>query len=791
MREIHTIHMEFHRMSLHQKIGRKFARSLRKIDLNGIRRLPRAILRRMNRATFKRYRHEATFITLRAILRVAFRPGWVEHGTHQPQLPGGVYLVNHGSWADGLILGILLEKEFRYTHPDFAVAVNIRHQHRLSTRLLQKCVNVLFFDPAKSDASSNILLADVIAAGGTVILQPEGRPTDTGIPLPPCDTLAGILAETNPVIHSLYIEGTQNSLWSAMKPKQAPTRLWPKVTLHLFPALRLNITAAKGRARTEQAATQISDLLADMTFRHQEHHATLFSAIISAAKRFGGRHIVCEDTERQPLRFRKLLAGSFILGSAIRRELDDDETTVGLMLPNVNGAVVAFAGLQAYGITTAMMNFTAGRNSICAAAHTAGLHTIITSRRFVKMAEMELVINALVTQGQRILYLEDLRGKIGTATKILGLLKAFRPRAAYERLHRHTHAAYDADSTAIILFTSGSEGAPKGVALTHGNLVSNIAQLRSCIDVGINDCLFNPLPIFHTSGLTVGYILPILAGVKLFLYPSPLHYQTIPELISDTRATILFATDTFLNGYARYARPYDLHRLRYAFAGAEKLREETRRLWAERFGVRVFEGYGVTETSPVLAFNSPVFCKPGTVGRFVPGMLHTLAPVEGIAEGGRLKIMGPNIMAGYILPDRPGVLIPPEEGWHDTGDIVTIDDSGFITIVGRAKRFAKIGGEMVSLAAVETSLAHIWPDYDHAVVARPDPRKGEQLVLVTTHPQAEREAIISHFREQGITELSLPKRIIPIQALPMLGSGKTDYPAVTALVFAENNAEAE
>ncbi|MBM3618065.1 MAG: AMP-binding protein [Alphaproteobacteria bacterium] len=788
MPAIHTAHMEFRRMSLHQKIARK----LRHIDLSSVKKLPRAILRRMNRATFKRYAHEAKFITLRGILRVVFRPGWVEHGMHQPQLPGGVYIVNHASWADGFILAVLLEKEFRYSHPDFAVAVNIRHQHKISTKLLQKLVNVLFFDPAKADASSNILLADVISAGGTVILQPEGRPTDTGIPLPPCETLAGILAETQPLIHSLYIEGTQNSLWSAVKPKQAPTRLWPKVTLHLFPTLRLNITAGKGRVRSEQAATQLSDLLADMTFRHQDHHQTLFSAIIGAAKQFGGRHIVCEDTERQPLRYRKLLAGSFILGGAIDRELGKDEHTVGLMLPNVNGALVAFAGLQAYGITTAMMNFTAGRHNICAAAATAGLRTIITSRRFVKMAEMEAVINALVTQGQRILYLEDLRGKIGTGAKLCGLLKAFRPRKTYERLHRHSHAAFDADATAIILFTSGSEGAPKGVALTHGNIVSNIAQLRSCIDVGTSDCLFNPLPIFHTSGLTVGYILPLLSGVKLFLYPSPLHYQTIPELISDTRATILFATDTFLNGYARYARPYDLHRLRYAFAGAEKLREETRRLWAERFGVRVFEGYGVTETSPVLAFNSPMFCKPGTVGRFVPGMLHTLAPVEGIEEGGRLKVTGPNIMAGYILADQPGVLRPPEEGWHDTGDIVSIDESGFITIVGRAKRFAKIGGEMVSLAGVESLIAQLWPEHDHAVVARPDPRKGEQLVLVTTRADAAREALLTHFREQGITELSLPKHIMVVEALPILGSGKTDYPAVGMLVLAEaNTAEAE
>lgn len=742
----------------------------------------------LSRPTLRQRLRNGIFAVLRGLVRAAFRTGWIEHGQHHASLPGGLYVANHGSWADTFILAILLEKELRETQPDFAVAINLRHRNRRWAKLLSRLLPVFFYDPVKTDAECNRLLAEAIRGGRTLLVQPEGRPTDSGVPLPACDTLSSLLAETEPLLLPLYIEGTMGSLFSAVQPRQFPLRLWPKVTLHLFPSRRLALPVAlRGKARTEAAATQLHDLLTEMAFAHLDYHKTLFSAMLASAKRLGAGHIVCEDTERLTLSYRKLLAGSFILGRAISTTLDKDERTVGLMLPNVNGAMVTFGAFQAYGLTAAILNFTAGRANICAAAKTAALKTVVTSRRFITAAELEPVANALTTQGVRMLYLEDLRGRIDLIAKLCGLGKAFFPRRSYERLHRDTNVAFDADSAAVILFTSGSEGVPKGVALSHANLVANVYQLRTQIDIGISDTIFNPLPIFHTSGLTGGYILPLLSGMKTFLYPSPLHYQTIPELIADTHSTILFVTDTFLNGYARYARNYDMYRLRYVFAGAEKLREETRRLWAERFGVRVFEGYGVTETAPVLSFNSPMFNRPGTVGRFVPGMAHTLAPMEGIQEGGRLKVKGPNVMIGYILPEQPGTIAPTTEGWHDTGDIVSVDEDGFITILGRAKRFAKVGGEMVSLAAVETRLSQLWPEHDHAVVACADSRKGEHLVLVTTRPDATRQEIISHFREIGMSELSLPRRLIHTDALPVLGSGKTDYPAVAEFVTSKEN----
>ena len=364
------------------------------------------------------------------------------------------------------------------------------------------------------------------------------------------------------------------------------------------------------------------------------------------------------------------------------------------------------------GRVPAMINFTAGAANILAACKAAEITTIVTSRTFVEKARLDNLIAALASKVS-IVYLEDIRPTITLADKIRGLLHADKPLVPRK-----------ADDWAAILFTSGSEGVPKGVVLSHRNMLANAAQAAARIDFGRQDKVFNVLPVFHSFGLTVGVVLPLVSGVRIYLYPSPLHYRTVAELIYGVNATIMFGTDTFLNGYARVAHPYDFRSLRYILAGAEPVKESTRKIYMEKFGLRILEGYGVTETAPALALNTPMFNKFGTVGRILPGMEARLEKVEGVEEGGRLFVRGPNVMLGYLKVDRPGVLEPPPEGWHDTGDIVTIDAQGFVTIKGRAKRFAKIGGEMISLAAVETLAGDLWPNALSAVVVGAGPAQG-------------------------------------------------------------------
>jgi acyl-[acyl-carrier-protein]-phospholipid O-acyltransferase/long-chain-fatty-acid--[acyl-carrier-protein] ligase len=443
---------------------------------------------------------------------------------------------------------------------------------------------------------------------------------------------------------------------------------------------------------------------------------------------------------------------------------------VGVMLPTANGAAVTLLGLMSAGRVPAMINFTAGAANILAACAAAEVSTIVTARAFVGKGKLEDLV-ARLAQHVKIVYLEDVRKSAGFADKLRGLLAAKTPLVPR-----------NPDDPAVILFTSGSEGLPKGVVLSHRNMLANAAQAAARIDFGRSDKVFNVLPVFHSFGLTTGLVLPLVSGVRIYLYPSPLHYRTVPELVYGVNATILFGTDTFLAGYARAAHPYDFRSLRYVLAGAEPVKETTRKIFMEKFGLRVLEGYGVTETAPVLALNTPMFNRFGTVGRLLPGVEARLEQVPGVVEGGRLHVRGPNVMLGYLKTGNPGVIEAPPEGWHDSGDIVTIDAEGFVTIKGRAKRFAKIGGEMISLAAVEAIAAELWPDALSAVATVPDARKGEKLVLITQKPGAKRSDFQAFAKSRGAAELMIPAEIHVVDKVPVLGSGKLDYLGVTKLV---------
>lgn len=503
----------------------------------------------------------------------------------------------------------------------------------------------------------------------------------------------------------------------------------------------------------------------------------VFDALIDASDRFGGARPILEDQERKPLAYRDLIRASFALGRRIAAFTERGEH-VGMLLPSTAGAVVTFFALQAFGRVPTMLNFTAGPRNLRGAIAVAKVKTVLTSRRFIAQARLEDLIGD-VKDDARIVHLEDIRQKIGPLDRVYALAAGAAP-----RLFRRPVAAW---APGAILFTSGSFANPRGVELSQGNLTANAGQVAAHVDLDPDWVFFNPLPIFHSFGLTAGVLTPILHGLKAFQYPSPLHTKIIPGLVRETAASVLLSTDTFLGQYIRAAEPGDFASLKFVVCGAEKVREETRRAFAEAAGPGpvIVEGYGATEAGPVIAVNAPLDNHPGTVGRLLPGMEARLEPVEGIKGGGRLHVRGPNIMTGYLDAGSGDSAAPPD-GWHDTGDIVSIDDQGLLRILGRAKRFAKIGGEMISLSAVEDLASAVWPDRWRAAAAIPDKRKGERLVLVIEGSPVDPQALMAHAQAAGVPEIAVPRKIISVPAPILLGSGKTDYGAVQRIAIAES-----
>lgn len=671
---------------------------------------------------------------------------------------------NHLSFLDATLVALFLPEK-----PMFAVNTHIAKRWYFKPFLA--LVKAFPLDPTNPMATKGII--NKIRKNAKCVIFPEGRITVTGSLMKIYEGPGMIADKAGAKILPIRIDGAQYTPFSRIKGK-VRIRIFPKITLTMLEPRQFTVVEnIKGRARRHAAGVKLYDLMSEMLFDSSDYKKTLFESIIDQAHIHGRKHIIAEDAMRKPINYGDLITRSFILGGKIIKNTKRGEY-VGVMLPNMVSSIVTFFALQAKARIPAMLNFSTGAKNLISACKTAEIKTVYTSKQFVTTGKLDELVEAIEKEGINIIYLEDIAKKISLSNKLTGLVASYMPSIFYKK------TSYE--DAAVILFTSGSEGVPKGVVLSHKNIQANRYQLASRVDFGPTDIVFNALPIFHSFGLTGGTLLPILSGIRTFFYPSPLHYRIVPELVYDTNATIMFGTDTFLSGYARFANAYDFYSIRYVFAGAEKLKEETRKLWAEKYGVRIFEGYGATETSPALSTNTPMHNKPGTVGRLLPGISYKLEDVPGIEEGGKLIVSGENIMKGYLLNDDPGKLAPPVNGNYDTGDIVSLDNDGYITIKGRAKRFAKIAGEMVSLTAVETYLAQLWQDNQHAVVTIPDAKKGEALVLVTDKQDADRSDISFYAKQNGIGELSVPKNIKIVDKVPLLGTGKTDYVGVKQLV---------
>jgi acyl-[acyl-carrier-protein]-phospholipid O-acyltransferase/long-chain-fatty-acid--[acyl-carrier-protein] ligase len=710
---------------------------------------------------FRRLPANFLAFVLRVLWRVLYRLEVRGLENLPPPSAHSVIAVNHVSFLDAPIILSLMDEP-----PVFAIDHGIAK--RWWIKPLLRLADARPLDPARPLAARE--LVNEVRAGRRLVIFPEGRITVTGALMKIYDGAALIADRSEALVTPVRLVGPERTYSSRLGAAQVGRRLFPKVTVTFLPPERLKVPPGlHGRARRHAAGAALYDVMSDLIFVTSNIRRTLHAAFEASSKLRGLSQIAVQDPLSGALTLRMFRIGVGVLARKLALISTPGET-VGVMLPNANGAAVTFMALQAAGRVPAMLNFTAGAHNLVAACETAKISTVLTSRAFVDKGNLAPVVEAL-SDVARIVWLEDVRE---SATRMDKLRAALTAGCALEQR--------EPDEPAVVLFTSGSEGVPKGVALSHANILANIAQIDARFDMTMTDVVFNPLPIFHAFGLTGGLLLGLIGSMRVFLYPTPLHYRQIPELIYGNNATVLLGADTFLAGYARSANSYDFRSLRYVIAGAEPVRAETRRIYMEKFGLRILEGYGVTEGSPVLAVNTPMFNKIGTVGKLLPFIERRLEHVPGIDEGGRLLVSGPNIMIGYFRADNPGELERPLGGWHDTGDIVAIDAEGFVAIKGRAKRFAKIAGELISLGAVEDLVSGLWPDDVVAVVAAPDPKKGERVILATAKPGATKLEVQTWMKIKGASALMVPDSVVVLEAIPLLGSGKTDYIALAKVL---------
>lgn len=676
-------------------------------------------------------------------------------------------VANHTSFLDAVLLSVFLPQRLTF-------AINTQMAKKWWVRPFGQIVRLFPMDPV-NPLAIKAFIKDLEQDKHAVIF-PEGRITVTGTLMKIYDGPGLIALKSGAIVLPIRIDGAQYSIFSRLKGIER-RQFFPKIKLTLLPPQKITLDdSIVGRARRIEAGKILKKIMTDMIYSTTNNQMTIMDKLLNACELHGAGQVVLEDIERQPLDYRKVILRSSVLSRLMAKQTKINEIA-GLLLPNTNATVLSFFALQSIARIPAMLNYSTGYKGLLSAIETAQIKTVYTSRRFINLAKMDDLI-ILLEQQVNIIYLEDLRDDVTWQDKFYGILCSLFPKMLYAQQWQSVQP----EDPAVVLFTSGSEGVPKGVVLSHKNIISNTIQLGTKIDFNENDVILNALPLFHSFGLSTATLVSVLNGMKVFLYPSPLHYRIIPEVAYDINATMLFGTNTFLKGYAKFAHNYDFYSIRYVCAGAEAVQKETRELYAEKFGLRILEGYGATETSPVISINTPIDYKTGTVGTMLPGMEYQLKSVPGIEQGGQLFVKGPNIMKGYLRNENPGVLQPAESefgaGWYDTGDIVDIDSDGFITIKGRVKRFAKIGGEMVSLSMVEDMAAHCWPDEIHAVVSVPDSSKGEQLVLVTTRQNAQRKELSVFAKDNNIGEINVPKKIIEVEKLPLLGTGKTDYQAL-------------
>jgi acyl-[acyl-carrier-protein]-phospholipid O-acyltransferase/long-chain-fatty-acid--[acyl-carrier-protein] ligase len=715
---------------------------------------------------------------IRLILKLWFR--FSSHGVESLSTRGPVLLLpNHVSWLDWAFLYAVLDDDWKFVTSATTSGASWFHRKIM--------VNQRTFpvDPASPYAAKR--MAEFLSQGGRLVLFPEGRISVTGRMMKLFDGTGFLIHKTGAKVISCYL---RNAVRVPFVRHTGWTQWFPVVSAHFSEAATPpKLTGISNTVARQRITSWLRDRMVLQQFQVEQDFGptNLLAAIVEAARNQPGKPVL-EDISQTPLNYRRLMVGVELLSKCFAPLRESPGDRIGVLLPNVNGTPVTLLALWANGLVPAVLNFSTGIPTMQQCAKLAGLKHIITSRAFLTKAKLD--VTPMETAGVRFHYLEDLRQQIVGVEKLICLLKHTISCGASLR---NKVSGVGHQASAVILFTSGSEGVPKGVELTHGNLLANIRQADAFLDITDHERFFNALPLFHSFGLTACTLLPLVRGLYTFLYPSPLHYRVVPAVVYDKNCTVMVGTNTFLNGYARKAAPYDFQSVKFLVAGAEKVQEATAQTWARKFGIRLLEGYGATECSPVLCANNRIEAKFGSVGRFMPGMEWRLEAVEGVSEiapdghvvSGRLFVRGPNVMLGYLNADA-NAKFRELGGWYDTGDLARIDEDGFVFLLGRMKRFAKVSGEMVSLTAVEDALAGVFPQHglrcEVAVVAVPDEDKGEKLVAISNVEKLSLDEIRQAIKTKGLTNLCVPRELRFVREIPKLGTGKTNHRALMELL---------
>jgi acyl-[acyl-carrier-protein]-phospholipid O-acyltransferase / long-chain-fatty-acid--[acyl-carrier-protein] ligase len=499
----------------------------------------------------------------------------------------------------------------------------------------------------------------------------------------------------------------------------------------------------------------------------------LHQHFVKIAKRYGNKLAFIDRTSDRRVTYTKALIASLILSDKFRKY---EEGFLGIMIPTSAGCALSILGTLMSGRTPVLINYSTGAASNAMYAQKkCNFKTIITSKALLEK------INCPVIDGM--VFIEDIMEAISAGEKLKAALKAKLPMPL---IFRMVHGGQD-DDNVVILFTSGSEKDPKAVQLTHRNITSNIESFSKAVNIYEEDVMLANLPYFHVFGLTVNLWTPLYFGMTIVTYANPLEYKTICTIVREEKPTIIVGTPSFLWGYLRKSEQDDFKSVRLIVSGADKCPDVLRTEFRDKHGITLYEGYGATETSPVISTNTPEHNKPGSVGKVLPDVMVRIENYEtgkecGVGETGRILVKGTLVMPGY-LDEFEETSMRIRHGWYDTGDMGYLDADGFLWHCGRLKRFVKIGGEMISLVKVEDVLQKCLPEnITCSVVEVPDALKGVRIVAAVTQKIDEKK-ILKQMSEE-LPNIALPKQFVVIDELPKMGSGKVDFRTVTEMVQA-------